>query len=424
MEMRALRSINTLTTLGVTAIALTFASGAVAQPDAATSTGNSNPPSQSGVSISFGGSSQSAGTTQDTGVTEGDGQSEQPKPKNEKLRWRGTSLTLDNSFTTQTIGIGGDLISDNPTYEMALILRPRFYLLDGDTHSIYATARLDLSREFTNADSTTRDQETLIGNIPLDIFFATKLYQSGATVTGLRVGPRVVFPANKYTYRGGTRLRVGGSLALSQSFPLAGADASWFPTASLRAGLSYLKYINASTTSTNSSFSRERQDASGRTFVSNQFSSGAKVNHELTPLVGASLDFTSSLHLSIDYTWIQQWIYGFGDTQVATTSGMVTPNRISDPQTYRVVPYFMVGVDYDLLREVGLGIGYYNSANQIGPNGERRNPFWSPDAHFFIDITANLDQIYQSAAGKRSDNAASLAAARQQARANNMRSAW
>ncbi|MCL2824341.1 MAG: hypothetical protein FWD57_10140 [Polyangiaceae bacterium] len=413
-----MRSINALTILGATTIALTFTTAADAQADGA----NNNSNQSGGLSLSFGGSSNSSGTTEDSGVNEEQNQ-EEAKPKNEKLPWRGTSLTLDQAFTTQTVGIGSDYISNNPTYEMALILRPRYYLLDGDSHSIYAGIRLDLSREFTNSDYTLDNQETRFGNIPLDIVYGAKLYAEGATTTSLRVSGRFVFPTDRYTYRGGTRLRLGGGLGLTQTFPLAGTSSSWFPAGSIGGTIAYLKHINASTTSTNNNAKRERQDVNGNTFFSNQFGSGAKVSHELTPGVSASVGVTDSVNLALSYTWILQWKYKFDDEVVQITSGPVTPDR-NDPQSFRVIPFVMAALDYALIPEVGLGVGYLNQANQIGPEGTRRNPLWSPGASFFIDITANLDEIYTTASGNRAEKAASHANIRQQARATSLGNSW
>ncbi len=413
-----MRSINTLATLGATALALTFASGAQAQPGDSGPAPDAAQPASPGVSLTLGGSAAPAAPTQDTGPTEPD--DARKEEEDEKLPWRGTTLTFDQSFTTQSVAIGDDTQSDNPSYEMLLSFRPRYYFYDDGTHSIYASLRLEASRELTNSDYTTRDQETQLGNTTLDAMYGVKLYAEDGFLTSVGVGPRIVFPTNKYTYRGGNRLRIGGGVKAAQGVPLAGEDATWFPSASFQTSLYYLKHVNASTTSTNDDFALERQDAGGRTIVSNQFSGRAKVNHELTPLIGAALDVTSKLHLSANYVWILQWAYGFEDTNVDITTGALTPARVEDPQTHRVTPWFLAGIDYDVIPEIGIGAGYYNATDQIGPDGTRRNPLWSPEARFFFDITANLDEIYTTASGKRKDSAASRAFTRQQARVNNL----
>jgi hypothetical protein len=77
----------------------------------------------------------------------------------------------------------------------------------------------------------------------------------------------------------------------------------------------------------------------------------------------------------------------------------------------------MASLDYELMDELSLGVGYYNLANEIAPNGTRRGLFssetvlWSPDARVFFDLTANLDQIYERATGAKSKKASTSARA-------------
>jgi len=66
-----------------------------------------------------------------------------------------------------------------------------------------------------------------------------------------------------------------------------------------------------------------------------------------------------------------------------------------------VLNWLYTGMEYDVIPQMSVGLGYYNLANQIGPAGTRRNILWSPDAVVFFDITANLDEIYSSIAGTK-----------------------
>jgi len=405
----------TLSMLGTSVLALTIAAGAQAQPGGP-GAGPGADPGGSQPSLTLGGSAE-ADTFEDTGATE----EEEEAKADEPLPWHGSVLIFDQSFTSQSVGVGQDYLTDNPAYEMMLSFRPRYYFYEDDVHSFYAGLRLEAARELTTSDTTTKDQETQLGNTYLDAMYGVRLYESGDYAAKLSVGPRAIFPTNKYTYRGGNRLRIGGGVKAAQMLPVAGMDSTWFPSAALQASVYYMKHLNEATTSVNEDFQRQRQDAGGRTIVSDQFGSAAKVNHELTTLVGGALDVTSKLHLSASYVWITQWAYGFDDDDIGITTGTTTPNRIDDPQTNRVIPWFLASLDYDVMPEMGIGAGYYNATNQLGPDGERRSPLWSPEARFFFDVTANLDQIYMTATGSRNDEAANTAWARQQARINTLR---
>lgn len=47
-----------------------------------------------------------------------------------------------------------------------------------------------------------------------------------------------------------------------------------------------------------------------------------------------------------------------------------------------------------VLDALALTAGYVNLANQIGPDGQRRSMFYSPNARFYLTATAFLDQIF------------------------------
>ena len=66
--------------------------------------------------------------------------------------------------------------------------------------------------------------------------------------------------------------------------------------------------------------------------------------------------------------------------------------------------WYSIG-DYEVIDEMSVGLGYYNLAGIIAPDGQRRsvvgshNIWWSPSARVFATVTANLDKIYDRAAG-------------------------
>lgn len=430
-----MRSMVIGTALGAAAATLTLAFGALAQPTPAPGAEPGAPtgpatPSESAVSVGFGAEGAEAAVTgvpADEGVAEEENEAEEKKPQ--KLRWRGTQFVFDQSATTQTLGYGDDYISDNPTYEINFSFRPRYYVYDGDDHTVNLNAVMELTQELTNSDYTTRQNEMLLGNTTLNAVYGYVAYKNeDGVLTQLSAGPRVVFPTSKAAWRSGQRLQLGGGVGAVQAFPLAGVDSTWFPSAALTGSVYYMKPLQESTTGENKDFERERQDVNAQSIASNQISAGAKVAHQVTAMTAASFDVTSKFHLSTSYVWVMQWAYTFDETEIqpAGTGGLtITPDELEDATNYRVLPWFLVSVDYDLLPEVGLSAGYYNLTNQIGPDGTRRSPLWSPDARVFFDITANLDQIYMTLSGDGDEQAAKRAnaRARQEARVKSIQAA-
>ena len=106
--------------------------------------------------------------------------------------------------------------------------------------------------------------------------------------------------------------------------------------------------------------------------------------------------------------WINQWHYLPSDATISTLTGPVLISHSADDQQFTQLFWFVAAVDYELLDEVSLGLGYYNLTNVIAPDGTVRGPFsggednlfWSPDAHVFFDVTVNLDRVFEDATGR------------------------
>src|SRR5258706_5823934 len=80
-------------------------------------------------------------------------------------RWAGSILLFDQSATTQTLGVGTDYQSSNPTYELWWALKPRYTLFQNEDKSTTIALGMwaNLYLELTNSDSTTTEREPLLG---------------------------------------------------------------------------------------------------------------------------------------------------------------------------------------------------------------------------------------------------------------------
>jgi hypothetical protein len=102
--------------------------------------------------------------------------------------------------------------------------------------------------------------------------------------------------------------------------------------------------------------------------------------------------------------FINQWHYIPQDHGIATTStGPVTVPRSANDEQFTQNTWLLATLDYELFAELDLSLGYYDLANYIAPDGQRRglfgsdNVWWSPDARVFFTVTANLDALYDDA---------------------------
>jgi hypothetical protein len=194
---------------------------------------------------------------------------------------------------------------------------------------------------------------------------------------------------------------MGASTGLSQSIPLAGKGARAFNSMSLGLSGNYGHPLNRATTAVNSNLNQERQDVAGRTFPSDQLRAGMNVQHTLNVFATAGLQITPKLGFGLTYVIMNSWVYTPKDVPICVAlTGCAEPLRVNDPQRYRVGTWALASFDYDATDELSLSLGYYNQTNQIGPDGARRSPLWSPDARIFFTLTGNLDAIYDRLASK------------------------
>jgi hypothetical protein len=331
-------------------------------------------------------------------------QAEEAEERGKQLRWHGSIFFLDQSVSSQTIGIGSDYQGSNSVYELWYSFRPRYYLYEAEADAVYLSGRFDLFQELTDSDVTTRKREPVFGDSWINGVYEHWFVQDEATGYGTRVsgGPRLILGTSKTSRAVGTRFQIGGGGAVKQILPIRGPKRDSFQTIALTGSAYYTKYVNRCTTPCDASFSNARQDSGGRALVSDQISGAALVNHQIIASLGSELDIVEKLSFNASLIWVMQWLYPLSDqgSPIVIATGPVQPEGSSDPQSFRVSPWLLTSVDYSLMDEVDVALGYYNYTNQIGPDGQRRSPLWSPDARFFLTITANLDAIYETATGR------------------------
>lgn len=326
-----------------------------------------------------------------------------PAPK--KLPWRGTSFGWDHSATTETVGIGQDTQSRNPNYEMAFVLQPRYYLWEGDEtgpeQSISLRARLDLIREFTNSDTTTDQGEWTFNDFSIFPQYSRNLYKEGDVKTdlGVRV-PVLTFPTSKVSANNGTVLGLGAMVLGSQQVPVMGSNEPALQTFTLTGRLGYTHTFTEATTPTNDELDRVRLGPDGRSLPGDQLSGAAFAQHKMgVDLIGA-LAVADRVTWTNWFSWQPAWKYQFEqDQEVCIATGCTTVGASDDPNNFAVVTLFNTEVAVEVIPEFEVDVGYANLTLQTGPDGTRRNIFYSPDARVYITLVAHLDEIYKTATG-------------------------
>ena len=318
-----------------------------------------------------------------------------------KLPFRESWLILDNAVTTQTVGVGSSYQSSNPTYEMSLAFRPRYFFTDVKaTHELHVGGRIDLIHEFTNSDVTTKEGETTFSDAIL--YFADKWKIGGSKDTWLLAqAPVLTFPTSKFSYSNGTIMGLGVNSWFNQNVSLA-PSLPVFKEAHFGITAGYTHTFTEATTPTNPDLRRVRLDPDGRTVPGDQLTGSAFPAHELAIGAVAIADITEKFQLWIDASYRPTWLYGFSScVKVTTETGTACAQRGPDPTTYLVKTSFAANLYYDVIPELTIGFGYENVADQPGPDGLRRSIFYSPGAQFHLVLWGHLDSVYVSVAGLR-----------------------
>jgi hypothetical protein len=323
------------------------------------------------------------------------------KRKDEKpSAWRGSTFSWNNSATAETFGVGDDVQSENPTYEMSFALSPRYYFWESDDEkpprSVAVGARIETIREFTNSDTTTERGEWMLSNLLITPQYSHGLYEKDGYETTLSLrAPAIALPTSQAARNNGTIFGLGARLIGLQNFPLLGEDEKVLPSFGLTGLLGYDHAFRQTTTPTNPDFERQRMGLDGETLPSDQLTGRAFTDDEVILGFSTTLAIHERVRWSNLFEWHLQWRYRFDeDVEAELPTGPAPVEEQENPDNFGVVSLFASEIGVMIVRECSLEIGYQNLASQIGPDAQRRSMFYSPDARFSASFVANLDAIY------------------------------
>lgn len=341
--------------------------------------------------------------------TSGSGHAEEP----ERLPWRDSFFIWSHSASGETLGIGEDVQSRNPFYEMTFRLAPRLYFADTARRNTSVRGDLRLIRELTDSDITTDRGEWTFTDLDLWVTHQERLFEGNGARTELVVrAPWVSLPTSKASRANGSILGLGAGLGLDQLVPLRGAGASAFTAALLRPRVSYLYRFVDAVVPANDEIGRVRLNPDGVAVPSDQLSGTAFPKHELNVSFRAETGLLQRLtlitELGMRYA-VRYALQGNVDVCGVVTTGCVAIESDEDAPRWGVSTLFDLGLSYSLTDYLSMDAAYTNLSGQLGADGQRRSVFHSPDARFGISATLSLDVVYQALANGR--GAASAGAA-------------
>jgi hypothetical protein len=387
------------------ALATAFAPLALAQNDS----NPASPVTPVGGSVTVTpGSTESATAPAAAPAEKKDEPSGNAKPEEEKEKklnpFRGSMFLFDQSIFTSNLSKGGQL-SYSPIYEWWV--SPRIYYSINE--HIKFGARFDFFKEmFTNHETgyagAQDTRQWRWGDPWLTASYGSKIDLKkfgGNEKSRWSVGVIGRPPMSKESQANGQYFAGGPNASFTYGFDIA-KGSKWFSGASVGVSASYSHAFTKSTTPNSfTDFTQQRTDASGDAYLDNQVRSGTLAGNTLLYAFNADLDIYENLSFSGSMIFIDQFAYkspdvAFGGQQIAHS-----PN---DTQ-FRQLTWFLIDLDYAVIPELTLSLGYYNLNSSIAPDGTRRNVLWSPESRLFFSLTANLDSIYEdiSGTGKKSN---------------------
>lgn len=328
--------------------------------------------------------------------------------------WQGSVFIWDNSASLETVGLGRDVQSRNPTYEMSFRIAPRYTLFDDPRRTIGLHADVALIREFTNSDRTTRRGEWTLTDTELWLRFSETLRRNaGSRTEWVLRAPSLRLPTSNASLSNGTILGVGAGVGLDQRVILAGERAPILARALLRPRLGYMYQFVLANVPTNDSIERVRLTPAGRSLPSDQLSGTAFPEHEISASVSAETDVLADFGLILEVGMRYARRYALADRERVcgvVDTGCISVGTSVEAPRWGVATLFAIEASYFLVPALSLGLGYANLSGQLGADGQRGSVFYGPDARISLSATLNLDAAYGTLFGGAAGSTGTAAA--------------
>lgn len=331
-----------------------------------------------------------------------------------RVPWRGTNLAWSNNATTTMLGVGQDLGGrDEEVYSMDWALTLNYVVVDQDKFSFSVSTVPSMTVELTDG-STTKKREVLFNDLPISGSYKHKLYSKDEWSTGMSLGGGISLPTSRHSFNGGTVLGTSNSIGLSQGIPLLAAamdDAPVLKSFSLSGSVRWDHKFTKADIRTSGDTVRLRMNSAGTAIPSDALSFGGIKHDVVRESIGVAFSEAPGgfpLGLNVGWVFTQSVPYKFGDNSacdVQLVTGCVDPAQdtsrpgAGEGPTFQHGWGFDVGIDFAPVPELGIGLAYANSHNQLKSDGTRGQLFYSPDAFFSGTLTFNIDALYERITG-------------------------
>jgi hypothetical protein len=309
-------------------------------------------------------------------------------------RYHDSALSWEHSVSAETLGVGDEVQTANPTYTMGFAAKGRYYLVDDTPRGEHLSVRADaaLYTELTNSDSTARRGEWSFVDTDLSLVYARRFHgQADTNGTLAELRPLMLtLPTSKVSLDSGRYFAAGALVGVNHSAPILPGRVQPTIASSVRLAVQYQRWFARATVPTNPSLQRVRLTPEGRSLPGDQLSGASLTRDQLSLSARLRLTFGQSLSWTTDFGFQPAWKYRVADQVqlcgvVATGCALVELGE--DDNRYMVRTQFNSELSVRLVKSLSFELGYGNATSQIGPDGRRRGIFYSPDAGFYFSLS-------------------------------------
>lgn len=349
------------------------------------------------------------------GVPQSDTTTPKPaaKPEPKPNPWAFTWLTWNQSASAKILGVGRDFIgTEDEAYTWEFRFSPNYAVINKPNDVLAVGASIALATELTNSDTTTKKRETQFQDMSLGVRYNHAFFESDDKEWRFApgVGVSALLPTSKASYNEGKYLQPTFNFNLRSTVKMLGMKSDWLGRAYVIPSISYSHLFARSYNPTYADLGRIRQDSKGASFQSDVLSmksfamNTVSLNFAYFFPIYRDLYFSNGWKYALPYT--HDWQGSDCEVAVANVPGGCVKGG-QDPTRVTSVPStsFDVGLSYDFFEVVRLGVGYNNTTSALGPDGQRRNVLYSPDATFYMDLIVLLDGVYDKVTAKNEEKA-------------------
>ena len=291
----------------------------------------------------------------------------------ESLRWwKGSSISYRNEVSARTFDKSAEPFY-NPYYNMVWSFSPRFSVHE----KLWFASSVSVSRELTEADSTTFDNEALLSDVAITMGSSVRIPVAEIGVSG-SFGATV--PTSKVSQARTLLTSLSASLGLSRSFPVLGG-------LSLSYRIRGARNLHRFTTSETETprigacdVASGECDAFLNTGVRN-----AQWRMSNSGTIG--LKFVDWLSMSVTAGIGHSWLYPSGVDQSQVSF------EIEDPRELRYGMFQVVELQSQPMPSMGIALGMSTASAHRGPDQKTRTPFYNRDTTFYLNLTLDIDGL-------------------------------